>query len=144
MAEKAVVTLSNAIDRMARQSAIDGRHHDLTMPMGESGEGLSVHCNTDPSRSQAPDSKSTACCVNIGLERLAGTGLIAPDASLRFGVNFEFAWVPDRTLEEILSAHPGSGLSVDMTAPDGRGRKIGRNDPCPCSSGRKYKKCCLP
>jgi hypothetical protein len=21
--------------------------------------------------------------------------------------------------------------------------KIGRNDPCPCGSGRKYKKCCL-
>ncbi|MEE9287487.1 MAG: SEC-C metal-binding domain-containing protein, partial [Gammaproteobacteria bacterium] len=20
---------------------------------------------------------------------------------------------------------------------------IGRNDPCPCGSGRKYKKCCL-
>lgn len=23
-----------------------------------------------------------------------------------------------------------------------RGAKIGRNDPCPCGSGRKYKKCC--
>jgi hypothetical protein len=22
--------------------------------------------------------------------------------------------------------------------------KIGRNDPCPCDSGKKYKKCCLP
>ncbi|MCE2482866.1 MAG: SEC-C domain-containing protein [Alphaproteobacteria bacterium] len=22
-------------------------------------------------------------------------------------------------------------------------RKIGRNDPCPCGSGRKYKHCCL-
>jgi tetratricopeptide (TPR) repeat protein len=22
--------------------------------------------------------------------------------------------------------------------------KIGRNDPCPCESGKKYKKCCLP
>ncbi len=22
--------------------------------------------------------------------------------------------------------------------------KVGRNDPCPCGSGRKYKKCCLP
>ena len=22
-------------------------------------------------------------------------------------------------------------------------RKIGRNDPCPCGSGRKYKRCCL-
>jgi|GEM_PF-6802039 hypothetical protein len=21
--------------------------------------------------------------------------------------------------------------------------KIGRNDPCPCASGKKYKKCCL-
>jgi preprotein translocase subunit SecA len=23
-----------------------------------------------------------------------------------------------------------------------RGRKVGRNDPCPCGSGKKYKKCC--
>ena len=21
--------------------------------------------------------------------------------------------------------------------------KVGRNDPCPCGSGKKYKKCCL-
>jgi preprotein translocase subunit SecA len=24
------------------------------------------------------------------------------------------------------------------------GKKVGRNDPCPCGSGKKYKKCCLP
>ena len=23
-------------------------------------------------------------------------------------------------------------------------REVGRNDPCPCGSGKKYKKCCLP
>jgi SEC-C motif-containing protein len=23
------------------------------------------------------------------------------------------------------------------------GDKVGRNDPCPCGSGKKYKKCCL-
>jgi uncharacterized protein YecA (UPF0149 family) len=23
-----------------------------------------------------------------------------------------------------------------------KGRKIGRNEPCPCGSGKKYKKCC--
>lgn len=29
-------------------------------------------------------------------------------------------------------------------APVVRGhRKVGRNDPCPCGSGKKYKKCCL-
>ena len=24
-----------------------------------------------------------------------------------------------------------------------RAKKIGRNDPCPCGSGKKYKQCCL-
>ncbi len=24
-----------------------------------------------------------------------------------------------------------------------RGEKIGRNDPCPCGSGKKYKNCCM-
>ena len=23
-----------------------------------------------------------------------------------------------------------------------RAQKVGRNDPCPCGSGKKYKKCC--
>ncbi len=26
---------------------------------------------------------------------------------------------------------------------EGKGLKVGRNDPCPCGSGLKYKKCCL-
>jgi len=25
---------------------------------------------------------------------------------------------------------------------DSTGKKIGRNDPCPCGSGKKYKNCC--
>jgi preprotein translocase subunit SecA len=25
-----------------------------------------------------------------------------------------------------------------------KSKKIGRNDPCPCGSGKKYKKCCYP
>ncbi|NMZ77871.1 SEC-C metal-binding domain-containing protein [Pseudomonas mandelii] len=23
-------------------------------------------------------------------------------------------------------------------------QKIGRNEPCPCQSGKKFKKCCMP
>ena len=30
----------------------------------------------------------------------------------------------------------------DNNTPVKRGEKIGRNDPCPCGSGQKYKKCC--
>ena len=28
--------------------------------------------------------------------------------------------------------------------PSVREYKVGRNDPCPCGSGKKYKNCCLP
>ncbi len=33
----------------------------------------------------------------------------------------------------------GKGITVRRD-----GKKVGRNDPCPCGSGRKYKRCCLP
>ncbi|GAA4838076.1 DUF1186 domain-containing protein [Algivirga pacifica] len=33
--------------------------------------------------------------------------------------------------------------SLEITQPIIREEKIGRNDPCPCGSGKKYKKCCM-
>jgi uncharacterized protein len=41
--------------------------------------------------------------------------------------------------------HRRSRASAIRPAPVHReGRKIGRNKPCPCGSGRKYKRCCDP
>jgi DNA-binding Lrp family transcriptional regulator len=37
---------------------------------------------------------------------------------------------------------PGNVLAAGETYKR-EGKKVGRNDPCPCGSGRKYKKCCL-
>lgn len=34
------------------------------------------------------------------------------------------------------------GDSAESAQPAARGKKIGRNEPCPCGSGKKYKKCC--
>ena len=40
--------------------------------------------------------------------------------------------------------HHGERETMPAAAGSGRGNaKIGRNDPCPCGSGKKYKKCCL-
>ncbi len=33
--------------------------------------------------------------------------------------------------------------TLSTTPPPEDGAKVGRNDPCPCGSGKKYKKCCL-
>jgi hypothetical protein len=35
------------------------------------------------------------------------------------------------------------GLLVPVPTPRMTGPKVGRNDPCPCGSGQKYKRCCL-
>jgi len=32
--------------------------------------------------------------------------------------------------------------TAEMQQPVRKGKKTGRNDPCPCGSGKKYKKCC--
>jgi len=41
-----------------------------------------------------------------------------------------------------LGKETGTGSEGEMLLDD-KMRKIGRNDPCPCGSGLKYKKCCL-
>lgn len=144
LAEEAVVNLSNAIDNMAQRSATDGRHHDLTMPMGESGEGLAVHCSTDSTSIAGPRLEKHCLLRKYRAKAARWHGIcIAPDASLRFGLNLEFAWEQNQKMEEAISAYPGHGSFVNMSASEGRGQKIGRNDPCPCRSGRKFKKCCM-
>jgi preprotein translocase subunit SecA len=42
--------------------------------------------------------------------------------------------------QEIVMNAPGEEMEAPKTVI--RGPKIGRNDPCPCGSGKKYKKCC--
>ncbi len=36
---------------------------------------------------------------------------------------------------------PGDGTAAGKTVRNAK-KKVGRNDPCPCGSGKKYKKCC--
>ncbi|OPY74541.1 MAG: hypothetical protein A4E65_03816 [Syntrophorhabdus sp. PtaU1.Bin153] len=42
----------------------------------------------------------------------------------------------------VCQVQPGSPNSLMEHAAKGK-KKVGRNDPCPCGSGKKYKKCCL-
>lgn len=44
--------------------------------------------------------------------------------------------------QEILSTLDSQKFA-EAVASDPRSHKVGRNDPCPCGSGKKYKKCCL-
>ena len=45
-----------------------------------------------------------------------------------------------RELEQARMAGAGDRQPVQQVVRSGA--KVGRNDPCPCGSGKKYKKCC--
>ncbi len=47
---------------------------------------------------------------------------------------------PNAAPEELL-APTGQGVSTEIEAQLSMGVKVGRNDPCPCGSGKKYKAC---
>lgn len=47
------------------------------------------------------------------------------------------------SIENIVGANDVPMFRFTKTRPVVRDYKIGRNDPCPCGSGLKYKKCCL-
>jgi uncharacterized protein YchJ len=51
---------------------------------------------------------------------------------------FEGEGFPLDRLTEIVEALDAARPSIRPT----RATKVGRNAPCPCGSGRKYKKCC--
>ena len=42
-----------------------------------------------------------------------------------------------------ITSEGGAGDKTVKRQPQVRKAKVGRNDPCPCGSGKKYKNCCL-
>ena len=56
----------------------------------------------------------------------------------------EEATAPTQAMNEQTEAamKPADGQPKVETIPN-RGERVGRNDPCPCGSGKKYKRCCL-
>lgn len=47
-----------------------------------------------------------------------------------------------REAAKITAENVGGGDTKGRTVVKTKSQKVGRNDPCPCGSGKKYKKCC--
>jgi hypothetical protein len=51
----------------------------------------------------------------------------------------------DRILSDVTNIHRADSMAPGLMRNGGslrEGIKVGRNDPCPCNSGKKWKKCC--
>ncbi|MDB5302003.1 MAG: hypothetical protein JWO87_3666 [Phycisphaerales bacterium] len=95
---------------------------------------------------------TTGAALPINAKALSGIIREIDDHTRRFGVEPEDqerttiiirACVASGASRQVTYADPGMGIAPGAAAPVIRDSpKIGRNDPCPCGSGKKYKKCC--
>lgn len=140
--------LSRMVERMALRSSLDGAPHDVALIFAD-GSGVTFMSSNAPDHEAAE--RLTALCVRRKYRQKAdrwfGVCVSGGDARLRFGLRLAEPWVQNDTMDA--STH---GM-IQPLAPKaayerafrcGRSQpKVGRNDPCPCGSGRKYKKCCI-
>lgn len=78
--------------------------------------------------------ESSAVTLDIDLEKLY-FNMLAADADYLYSLPQWNSILTEEKRQEIVKAYKKSKTVV-------KGKKIGRNDPCPCGSGKKYKKCC--
>lgn len=124
-------------------SKFDKEHHDLTVMLG--GTGITFHCNYhdfDFSKGKLHDHcirRKYICRANkwIGL-------LIHPDNnSIAYGFMLDFNWCFSEEMEEKTKHRTIANTLVRVDGAMTQVKKLGRNSPCVCGSGKKYKKCCL-
>jgi hypothetical protein len=136
--------INKGLKEISTRTREDGRHHDFTLAFGKGDTGLTVHCGPLPN-AEAAERLAEYCQRRKYVQRAESWfGLVvrADDGLPKFGLNLRFPWKHDDAMDEATKGmargeRPRRGR--DMFKP----RKIGRNDPCPCGSGKKYKKCCM-
>ncbi|TWU63125.1 preprotein translocase subunit SecA [Crateriforma conspicua] len=130
------------------------KNHLLTMDHLRSSVGLKGYAQMDPKVEYKREGMRLfdAMWENIG-ERV--TDLIFRMES--FNEDFiRSTWVDARTAKESAPAPQSQAQEVAQQSNESRGGeesktepirrqgpRIGRNDPCPCGSGKKYKSCCM-
>ena len=147
MDEKSVGKISLVIDEMIRNAGKTGSNRNLTLPLKHRDAGLTIHVNGLPLN----EAKNALCSNMVRLKYWDQAGkwfglLIAPTTGqILFGAKVRAPHEFDSDLDEDIKANaPAFSKLEDFRLPKGAGKKIGRNEPCPCGSGKKYKRCCGP
>lgn len=74
--------------------------------------------------------------VNLGFDKeLLYKNMVAAKADWLYGLPQWNAIFSEEKQKELYKEQKTSATVV-------KGKKVGRNDPCPCGSGKKFKKCC--
>jgi hypothetical protein len=146
LGEDAVNGVSAGIEQIAQKALSDGKPHDMAVSFGHGSTGLTIHCNAD-SMDIAEPRLRWFCQARKYTEHAQtwfGVCIWPSDQSLRFGLNLDYVWTQSNELDVQTNAMKKPSNLAGLLKKSTAGiSKIGRNDPCACGSGKKFKKCCL-
>ncbi|CDL87260.1 SEC-C metal-binding domain-containing protein [Xenorhabdus cabanillasii] len=144
LSEDTVNQLNNRIDHIAKLALSDHKNHDLTIGLKIGSVGLTVHCNSDPISIAEPNLKRHAGIRKYSQKAKEWFAIcIDPETKrLKFSQKLSCEWEQSDEFDKILANTPNPQRKINIGTVV-KGRKIGRNEKCPCGSGVKYKNCCL-
>jgi preprotein translocase subunit SecA len=121
------------------------REHLLNMDHLKEGIGLRGYGQRDPLTEYKKEAfdmfqEMIGSLKEVAVEQLFKVRMTQEEAPATRVALRAADWQETRGGEEGAVARPAAARSEPRAAD---GQKVGRNDPCPCGSGKKYKKCCL-
>ena len=139
-----IKTIDKGIKQIAKLTRRDRDNHDFTLVFDKDKNGLTIHCNYAPQHISGPhllnhcEKRKYAHHANEWF----GLCINPSDLSVKFGIELSHEWKHSQKMDEIVKKMPKMSKDFDFNQMTRKRKKIGRNDPCPCGSGKKYKKCC--
>ena len=145
MSERSVSNASIALEKLTQQTRQYGSEHDFSVLSDDRTTGISFFTGLTKTR-ELIEKISGYCKLKKyqqKVEKWFGILINASDGRIIFGTVGEGPWKFNAEMDraaKMLLRKP----SVDLRqVRNSLGRKVGRNEPCICGSGRKYKICCL-
>ena len=139
LSEDTVETINKFINQVAPRVAVNGGLQSLKVSIPSASAGLTVHCG-GLVHSEAKARLERHCAKHKYVDKAKKWfGLaVRPDGSVQVAVELVGPWEFNGAMETILKNARSRQQANVVTR-----QKVGRNDPCPCGSGKKYKHCCI-
>lgn len=147
MDEESCMNVHRILETITQKAQLDGNRHDVTLASSTSPGGVCFHCN--PRSSPEALAVLEAHCAKRKYRQRTKQWFgvsVGLDGQVQFGVTLDFPWEPSEEMDR-LTANMKPGVrghgALSQYTQGVSPTKLGRNEPCHCGSGRKYKKCCL-
>jgi len=137
--EDTINQINDGIEKISKRARYDRKPHDFTIGLDNGSSGLTIHCNYHPANISAQ--KLDYHCQRRKYISKSNTWFgfsINPDTfSINVVTKLAYKWKKSEAMDKLIKSFSRISSNIKTS------KKVGRNDPCPCGSGLKYKKCCL-